>query len=246
MTWRTIIIGDVHGCLEELDELIKLVDLKVGWDKLVFVGDLVDRGPDSVGVVRRARELRAILVRGNHEDWYVRRAARKTSKKTGHDLGAKEQLFQQLKPDDILYMHGATIYEPLHGLLVVHAGLEPSKPAYACADNVLMRCRYVDCLTEEYVPVGVRKPLPAGVIRWASRWRGWENVVYGHAVYSLEDPIIDSQTPEFSSIRGPTCWGIDTGCCFGGRLTAMVIDNGHQFVQVQAKQAYAEFIEAEE
>ncbi|HEX8909086.1 MAG TPA: metallophosphoesterase, partial [Anaeromyxobacteraceae bacterium] len=59
MSVRTIVVGDVHGCLEELDELLRLVELRPGFDRLVFVGDLLDRGPDSLGVVRRARELRA-------------------------------------------------------------------------------------------------------------------------------------------------------------------------------------------
>jgi Calcineurin-like phosphoesterase len=63
---RVIVIGDVHGCLEELQELIRQADYRPG-DLLLFLGDLVAKGPDSVGVVRMARELGGITVRGNHE-----------------------------------------------------------------------------------------------------------------------------------------------------------------------------------
>ncbi|MCA9656860.1 MAG: metallophosphoesterase [Myxococcales bacterium] len=53
---RTLIVGDVHGCLAELDALLVELEPRAG-DRFVFVGDIVDRGPDSVGVVRRVREL---------------------------------------------------------------------------------------------------------------------------------------------------------------------------------------------
>jgi len=66
MTARTLIVGDVHGCREELEDLLD----ESGWeedDQLVFVGDLVAKGPDSLGVIRLARELGARAVRGNHD-----------------------------------------------------------------------------------------------------------------------------------------------------------------------------------
>ena len=64
---QTVIIGDVHGCLTELDALLRKVRFTKG-DRLVLVGDLVAKGPDSAGVVARARELGALAVRGNHDE----------------------------------------------------------------------------------------------------------------------------------------------------------------------------------
>src|SRR5690242_6578364 len=73
---RTVIVGDVHGCASELAALLDAVAFSSG-DRLVFVGDLVARGPDSLGVLDIARRTGAIVVRGNHEqkllDWHAER-----------------------------------------------------------------------------------------------------------------------------------------------------------------------------
>ena len=71
---RYIVVGDVHGCLEELDDLLRSVQYRGrgSVDALVFAGDLLDRGPDPVGVVRRARELDGRSVLGNHEEKHLR------------------------------------------------------------------------------------------------------------------------------------------------------------------------------
>ena len=63
---RTVIVGDVHGCLGELEELLGRVALRED-DRLYFVGDLIARGPDTLGVLALVRRLGAVVVRGNHE-----------------------------------------------------------------------------------------------------------------------------------------------------------------------------------
>ncbi|CAN0133648.1 unnamed protein product, partial [Hapterophycus canaliculatus] len=63
---RIIAIGDVHGCVNELKDLVRKVEYWPG-DLLLFLGDLVAKGPSSAGVVRTARELGGVSVRGNHE-----------------------------------------------------------------------------------------------------------------------------------------------------------------------------------
>ena len=68
---------------------------------------------------------------------------------------------------------------------------------------------------------------------WTSKWIGPDNVVYGHAVHSLKSPRVDRPVP------GVECWGIDTGCCFGGRLTALCIET-REIVQVDAREKYAD------
>eukprot|EP00299_Pterocystis_sp_00344_P007395 c2381_g1_i1.p1 GENE.c2381_g1_i1~~c2381_g1_i1.p1 ORF type:complete len:338 (-),score=51.79 c2381_g1_i1:62-1075(-) len=65
---RVIVIGDVHGCREELEELLKVCNYNPVQDGIVFVGDLVNKGPDSVGVIRLARQLSAACCRGNHDE----------------------------------------------------------------------------------------------------------------------------------------------------------------------------------
>ena len=68
---RVIAIGDVHGCIDELQDLLRECDYRPG-DLIVFLGDLVSKGPDSISVVQMAREIGAIGVRGNHDFEVVR------------------------------------------------------------------------------------------------------------------------------------------------------------------------------
>jgi hypothetical protein len=68
---HVIAIGDVHGCIDELQDLLRLCDYRPG-DLVVFLGDLVSKGPDSIAVVQMAREIGAIAVRGNHDFEVIR------------------------------------------------------------------------------------------------------------------------------------------------------------------------------
>ena len=69
---RTLVIGDVHGCLDELRALLVRCSFDGASDRLVLLGDLLDRGPDPVGCVQFARELGAESVVGNHEETHLR------------------------------------------------------------------------------------------------------------------------------------------------------------------------------
>src|SRR5271157_51566 len=64
---RTVLIGDIHGCLDEFEELLRTISYSKNSDRVILLGDLIDRGPDSVGVVRKAREMDLECVMGNHD-----------------------------------------------------------------------------------------------------------------------------------------------------------------------------------
>lgn len=133
---RTILFGDVHGCLDELRDLLALLAL-TREDVLVSCGDLLDKGPDSAGVVRCFRGLRdagytVVLVEGNHEEKHrrVRRALQ-------HDAGSiasfrnAEDLLRvnaSLSPDDVAFLETAVLFHALpgHDAAVVHGGILPS------------------------------------------------------------------------------------------------------------------------
>ncbi|KAG1093456.1 hypothetical protein G6F42_018958 [Rhizopus arrhizus] len=66
------VVGDVHGCVSELDKLVTKLNFNQATDQLILAGDLTAKGPDSVGVIRRAKELGALCVRGNHDDKVIR------------------------------------------------------------------------------------------------------------------------------------------------------------------------------
>lgn len=69
---RIFVMGDVHGCLTEMDRLLEKIHFQSSIDTLIMAGDLVYRGNDSVGVLQRAKDLNALCVRGNHDDKVIR------------------------------------------------------------------------------------------------------------------------------------------------------------------------------
>jgi hypothetical protein len=234
----TIVIGDVHGCLEELDELLRAVDARPGASRVVFLGDLVDRGPDSAGVVRRVRELGAECVMGNHEDKHVRWArheARRAAHGTANPMRRPSDAWlaghAALDADALDYLAALPVSLDLgDGWHAVHAGASATRPFADQKPAVQQRIRYVD---DRGAMVSMSDGrTPAGARRWAEVWPGPESIVYGHAVHDLEAPTRDAR----GDVR---CVGIDTGCCFGGRLTAWLKDCD-EVVQVPARRAYAD------
>jgi hypothetical protein len=219
-----ILVGDVHGCVDELELLLK--QLRLGHDqRLVFVGDLVAKGPDSQGVVAAARESSALGVRGNHDEAvlrYLRALASdqpRPKAKAGHMEVAK-----LLHPEDWHYLEALPTWLRLPELntLVVHAGMVPGVPIEAqTAENLLtMRTIRADGTASSKLHEGQR---------WAELWRGPEQVVFGH------DALSGLQ-------RQPFATGLDTGCVYGGALTALVLPE-NRFITVPAKRAYQELRE---
>jgi hypothetical protein len=76
---RLIVVGDVHGCFDELRMLLEMCAYSSVQDSLIFVGDLVNKGPSSAAVVKFARSVGAYCVRGNHDDAAISRALKKKS-----------------------------------------------------------------------------------------------------------------------------------------------------------------------
>jgi diadenosine tetraphosphatase ApaH/serine/threonine PP2A family protein phosphatase len=217
---RTLFIGDVHGCAEELDALLE----KCAWrpeDRVVLVGDLVAKGPDSAGVVRRAREGGMLAVRGNHDAHVLRWRAGQSP--AGRKLKPEhEQVLDTLSPEDWRYLEEQPLYRrfPELNVVVVHGGLVPGVRLEEQEADLLLNLR---SLKADGTP---SKKVDAGVA-WASRWPGPERVIFGHdAIRGLQ--------------RHPYAVGLDTGCVYGGRLTAYLLPEG-TFCSVPAKRAYMPF-----
>ncbi|MBP2320861.1 polynucleotide kinase-phosphatase [Kibdelosporangium banguiense] len=218
------VIGDVHGCRAELEELLGTLGYVLERDvegravgashpegrKALFVGDLVDRGPDTPGVLRLAMGMvetgNALCVCGNHEQKLVR-ALRGRKVRVTHglaesldQLGAESEEFRKRaeKFCSDLVAH----YVLDDGKLVVsHAGL-PENYHGRASGAVRSFALYGDTTgeTDEY-GLPVRYP-------WANDYRGRAMVLYGH-----------TPTPEAEWVNGTMC--LDTGCVFGGKLTAL-------------------------
>jgi Calcineurin-like phosphoesterase len=157
MNEELFIVGDVQGCHQELLDLIAAARFDPARHRLVFVGDLINRGPDSKGVLDLARRHDALVVVGNHEDALLSGFAGETMARVRAQLG------------DTLDATVAWIrtwptflrFEAL-ALIVVHAGIAPGKRPEECTRAELTRIRAVD-----------GEP-------WFDSWRGPETVVFGH------------------------------------------------------------------
>jgi polynucleotide kinase-phosphatase len=208
------IIGDVHGCRSELESLLARLGYVDGHHPegrtAVFVGDLVDRGPDSPGVLRRVMGMvaagDALCVPGNHENklgrWLRGRQVQPT-----HGLAETiEQLErepEEFRAEVASFIDGLVSHYVLdEGRLVVcHAGL-PEKYHGRTSGRVRAHALYGETTgeTDEF-GLPVRYP-------WAEDYRGRAAVVYGHT------PV-----PDTSWINNTLC--LDTGAVFGGRMTAL-------------------------
>ncbi|OJH36012.1 metallophosphoesterase [Cystobacter ferrugineus] len=214
---RTLFIGDVHGCAEELDALLEECGHRPG-DRVVLVGDLVAKGPDSAGVVRRARERGMLAVRGNHDEhvlrWHKGEMPKHKKLKPEH-----KQVLDTLTDADWAYLESLPLHLsfPELNVRVVHGGLVPGVPLEKQEPELMLNLRSI---TSEGEP---SKKLEAGV-PWASLWRGPELIIFGH------DALRGVQ-------RHPHAIGLDSGCVYGRRLTAYVLPEA-RFYSVTAKRTY--------
>ena len=217
------VIGDVHGCRAELEQLLVTLGYELERDaagrpvgarhparRAVFVGDLVDRGPDTPGVLRLVMGMvaagTAFCVAGNHEVKLLK-ALRGKNVKRSHGLDASMEQLEletpEFRAEAERFIDGLIGHYVLDGgrLVVAHAGLIERYHGRA-SGRVREFCLYGQTTgeTDEY-GLPVRYP-------WATEYRGRAVVVYGHT------PV-----PAAEWLNNTLC--VDTGCVFGGRLTAL-------------------------
>lgn len=240
---RYIIPGDIHGCLPELIELMDKLKFDPSIDELICVGDLVERGPDSTGVVRYVQK-NGTSVCGNHDikmiKYYGHQKILSTNKQYKVPMylsPEKQKVYDDLSVNDLEWLTTLPkkIYLKDQNLLIIHAGVMPyTHPMYQ-ADNVYMYCRYLDSQTKKQVHLNKDFKRPDNSIFWTEVYQDDINIVYGHEVHDLHSPRIETNA------CGAVTYGIDTGCCFDGHLTALVIDkdSGKKYIeQVRAHHTY--------
>jgi bis(5'-nucleosyl)-tetraphosphatase (symmetrical) len=231
MDKRTIIVSDIHGCIDEFEELIRTLKYNKKSDRLILLGDLIDRGPNSLAVVQKSRKMGLECVMGNHEYKFL-----KWYNSVGSSTGVydKHDYYNQLTDEDVNYIFQMPTYIKLaDNIVVVHAGVKPGISIFNQSKNDLMYIRYSDS-QQQFISLKKIAKIgkeAAGAHFWTEFWQGPESIIYGHNVHSMTDPLIEEVSP------GVICYGLDTGCCFGGRLTAMILET-KEIVQVQAKRAY--------
>lgn len=226
---RTIVIGDVHGCRRELSRLLERLG-PTSTDAVLFVGDLVNRGPDSTGVLRLVRELGAQATLGNHEHRLIAARVSRAQGKPGPRLGSSlERLMSELSEEDWQQIEAMPLKIDAGELRVVHAGVVPGLPFEELDATIVTRIRSIDAQG---------KPSEKWGTPWGKSYVGPPHVVFGHNARAL---------PQLH----PDATGLDTGCVYGGKLTAMVLPAGSRppppdvrldaLVSIEAEQVYSDY-----
>lgn len=203
---RTFVIGDIHGCVDELDRLLEAI-APAADDTVVFLGDYIDRGPASKAVIDRLLRLRGegprcVFLKGNHEDMFLgflgeRGAYGEAFLDNGgghtlHSYGLVGQYGQvgggQLPPEHLEFLRSLQL-RSIHGtFLCVHAGLDPARPLAAQREEDLLWIR------DEFI----RHPHPFPY-----------TVVFGHT--PRREVLVDL----------PFKIGLDTGLVYWNKLSCL-------------------------
>ncbi|HYD86291.1 MAG TPA: metallophosphoesterase family protein [Vitreimonas sp.] len=218
-------IGDVHGELAKLDALLRAIREDAVRRKvphlIVFLGDLVDRGPDSRGVVERAMMLtlggEAFTIKGNHEElmlhacdnresvgiyWWAENGGDETILSYMMANGAKDDFRDAIDQAHLVWLRSLPVMvrDTPRRLVFVHGGIDP-KTFPECSDEVRMWTRSHKFFDPGRWP---ERPELEGIL-----------VVHGH-----------TPTHDFAPHVNPRRINVDTGACFGGPLTAVVLGPG--------------------
>lgn len=234
---RTVFIGDTHGCRDELSSLLDALCFSPGSDRIILLGDLMDKGPDPVGVVRMARDLGFESVKGNHDEKHCR--YRKHEERRAIDSKKNPMRFSDIQKvqnisldlEDVKWLSSLPDTLQVGEWVAVHAGFEPGFPFEKQKPDHLCRVRWVD-VDGKMISLNDSLDQPGGSKWWFEAHTFDFNVVYGHAAHSLKKPQV-STAP-----NGRRCIGLDTGCVYGGHLSAYILEED-RFVQVKAKEAHA-------
>jgi serine/threonine protein phosphatase 1 len=213
---RTIVIGDIHGCYDELKELIATLERECEYDKntdkLIFLGDYIDRGDNSRLVIEYIRNLQkdnknVIALMGNHEDMLLQYLDDGNPDWQWNGYLATMKSYEDFEGNfqsgvfksDVEWIRSLPLYHEDKHCIYVHAGIDPYKPMKKQNRNTLLWVR--------------------------------DNFIYSNKKY--HKTVIFGHTPtaniseEWMPVRTyNNNIDIDTGCVYGGALTALILEDG--------------------
>jgi bis(5'-nucleosyl)-tetraphosphatase (symmetrical) len=215
---KIMIIGDVHGCVHELQKLLEKCDADND-TTVILVGDLVNKGPYSAEVIALVRKIGAYCVRGNHDEAALAEFYKNGKNSSKYDFLRKLSRYQEyvLKrsflllnlcrclSEDIAFLEQLpyTISLPEHNCIIVHAGLIPGVSLPDQTSTVTTRMRNI-ITTKDHLGEKKLEGAEHGKAgsAWAKVWKGPQHVYFGHdAKRGLQEE--------------PFATGLDTGCCYG-------------------------------
>lgn len=190
MTKRTLYIGDIHGCADELERIIDAFGFVRGKDTLYQTGDIINKGPDMMRALKTVLDLGILTVRGNHEEHLIRMMETPQTEWTEK----QKNRFARLSLEQWTFIRDTVKDWPLwrdtpHALLV-HAGLEPGKT------------RLEDMSPKVLLSIRMWNERP-----WFEQVNWPKTVVFGHWA-------------KMGFVNRPGFIGLDSGCVYGKKLTA--------------------------
>lgn len=221
---RLIVVGDIHGCYDELTELLARVK-PAAQDTVVSVGDVVTKGPAAARCLDLWRDRGYLAVRGNNEIKVLERARpilRFFVRESG-DVLRRKDLLRTIASWPLVIdfrKEGVTV---VHGGFLPHMRVTPEDVERE--KDVVPELRWIRKRNGAWKPVPRERKRKDDVL-WSEKWKGERFVVYGHT------PV---REPKFDRCA----LGLDTGCVYGGKLTAAIYDAGEwTTVSVPAKREY--------
>ena len=216
MDERKIIVGDVHGCLEEVKSLLKLVKWNAKRDRLIFIGDLINKGPFSYEVLKYVKKLKADVILGNHELNFLK-AIDQNSLLSPLLEDLKIKMEKEKSLDQWLsWIESFPLFIEEEDFLAVHAGLAPHQHPSETSAHILTRIRTWDGegrnLDQETHPP------------WFEFYRKEKLVIFGHWAKK-------------GLIMRENAIGLDSGCVYGKELSALILPERKIF-SVKAKKKY--------
>jgi serine/threonine protein phosphatase 1 len=203
---RTFVIGDIHGCYDKLSALLRKISPNPAQDRLLFLGDYIDRGPDSKKVVSKLITLQQeftyfVALKGNHEQMFLRFLAGRDQDfylmmggwqtLASYNIGglSPSEARKKLPPEHYKFLLELLEYWEDDKYIYVHAGLQPRVPLPGQKEEWLLWARgaFIDS-TDDF----------------------GKQVIYGHTPFTV--PRVDANKI-----------GIDTGAVYGGDLTCLIL-----------------------
>lgn len=212
---RLIVYGDIHGCLDKFKFLREKIGVRSD-DIEVCAGDIVTKGKYSVETLKFIRKNNILTVLGNHEDKLVRylgHQERSPQKKNPIKLDADEaNIIKKISKEDISYLQKLPVFLQFGKFTIVHGGLQNYMDLQDLKKRdkaKILRMRYLD-ITDHFVALD---KVDENSIFWGDVYDGKSGfVVFGH---KRSKEVIEREH----------CLGLDTGCVYGGDLSAAVIND---------------------
>ena len=199
---RTIFIGDVHGCIEELEELLNQASYNASKDRLIYLGDLINKGPNSLEVLKLVKDQNCEILMGNREQHVIEGPESKKSLPYKGWLPFISKFLPYIEDEKFIAVHGG-----------LAPGLTPK-------ETPLRTLTHIRTWGGDHGQLNNPKNDP----HWFDLYTNTKPVIFGHYA-------------KLGLIQKNNCTGIDTGCVYGGKLTAYTLPD-QSLIQVSAKKVY--------